>query len=143
MNNVQSTSLLTLDILPGVHLSIALNVDEGTLVQVHDEVASCASLDEGSDSPPAGLAVILWSTAGSERVLDDLVAGAGGRELWGGRKMADELDLGEWASCGGGESASCDWSARGAEDLARKHSDGIESWESCVVLVIEGMFSFD
>ena len=70
------------------------------------------------------MSVILWSAGSSQRVLDDLVAGAGSSQLWAAGEVADELDLGEWAWCSGGECAEGGWLAGSTEDLAGEHING-------------------
>lgn len=124
MNNAKTRSLLSLT-LPALHLRISLDVQKGTLLESQNEIPSCASLDKGSDSPPRSVSVILWSAGSRQRVLDDLVAGAGSSQLWAGGEVADELNLGEWAWYSGGECAEGGWLAGSAENLAGEHIDGI------------------
>lgn len=124
VNNAKTRSLLSLA-LPALHLCISLNIQQGTLLESQNEIPSCASLDKGSDSPPRSVSVILWSAGRRQRVLDDLVAGAGSSQLWAGGEVADELDLGEWAWSGGGECAKGGWLVGSAENLAGEHDDGL------------------
>lgn len=123
MNNAEARSLLPLT-LPALHLRISLNIQQGSLLQSQDKIPPRTRLNKGSDSPPAGVSVVLWSAASRQAVLDNLVAGRGGCELWAGGEVADELDLREWARGGGGECAEGSWGAGGAEDLAGEHGDG-------------------
>lgn len=52
------------------------------------------------------------------------MAGAGSSQFWAGGEVADELDLGKWAWCSGGECAESVWLAGSAKDLAGEHIDG-------------------
>lgn len=123
VHNAQTSSLLPLT-LPALHLRISLNIQLRSLLQAQDKISSRSWLNEGSDSPPGGVSVVLWSAASRQAVLDDLVAGRGGCELWAGGEVADKLDLREWAWGGGRECAESSWGAGGAEDLAGEHGDG-------------------
>lgn len=64
VNNSKAGSLLSLR-LPALHLRVSFHVQERSLLQAQNEISPCASLNEGSDSPPAGVSVVLWSAAGS------------------------------------------------------------------------------
>ena len=130
MHNAQTTLLLTLAALPLLHLRLALDIHQGTLLQAQDEIPPRARLKERSDSPPARVSVIFWTTAGRQAVLDDLVAAGGRSQLWGTSKVADKLDLGEWARWSGAEGAGGERGAQGAESLAGEHLGvfGLVDW---------------
>jgi len=94
----------TLRISPRIHIphSTRRKVRDIPLVQTGNEISLWSLGCESSNIEEAGLLVVSWSTVCANRVLEDLLAGAGSTEFWGGSEMADDGDFGEGGAGGGG-----------------------------------------
>lgn len=89
-----------------------------------EEVIATAALKESRNAEPAGLAVIAGSAVAGDGVLDDLAAAAGGDDLGGISKVADDGHAGNGARGGGAEGAG------GAKGRAAEH-EGRHGWRRC------------
>ena len=76
---------------------------------------------ESGNIEEAGLLVVSWSTVCANRVLEDLLTGAGSTEFWGGSKMADDGDFGEGGAGGGGRKCAGGVGWESAAEEERRH----------------------
>lgn len=93
------------------------------------KVVSRGTLGEAGDPEPARLAVFAVTRVAGDRVANDVAAVAGGLNLWGVGKVANDGDLGQRSSSGGAESTGresrCDG---GTTEDGRERHDVFGVW---------------